>query len=482
MKLNRSTTIATSSLLVTGSFVGNRGLQLLTQIYLARQLSPADFGVWGMVLIVTTLANLFKDKALASVLVQRGLDDRHLVNAVYSLTITISVGLFLLQGIAGWVLAQIFEIALLWPLVACAGLDFLISAGGGSHGAVLARRMQFQSLAIADVCGGIARFAVIVLTVSFGGGVWAFVAGELALSTVESLLKRWFSRYPFVYQLRPDPEAVRAIGSYIRGLASTNLAVYFNTNCDNFIIGKRLGTEPLGYYNLAYQLAMLPIFALSQINRVTFSVLSQRDSARQRSHICQLLQLYALVFAPLYGIGFVVAPTVIPLVYGDRWQQAVPLFQIIVLFAYARGFMAILGTGLNALDKPNLNAAINWVLVPLSISAFWIGAVTLGVTGVAIAVACVLGIVASLWFWIAVSRVSGWPLSVLVQPILLPTFAALLAVGLVTQIPTTYAWGMVIQVLGILLIDGLVVAVGSGGQIPRQILNWMRQSTRRAKA
>ncbi|MEM6403565.1 MAG: oligosaccharide flippase family protein, partial [Cyanobacteria bacterium P01_D01_bin.116] len=60
--------IATSSLWLTASFGFAKISQLISQIFLARLLSPEDFGIWGMVLIVTTLSALFKDAAIASVL------------------------------------------------------------------------------------------------------------------------------------------------------------------------------------------------------------------------------------------------------------------------------------------------------------------------------------------------------------------------------------------------------------------------------
>ncbi|MDY6902264.1 MAG: oligosaccharide flippase family protein, partial [Cyanobacteriota bacterium] len=89
--------IASSGLWLTASFGFAKVSQLVAQIFLARLLSPEDFGIWGMVLIVTTLSSLFKDTAIATVLVQRGLDDKKLVNAVYSLGVNISIVMFVVQ-------------------------------------------------------------------------------------------------------------------------------------------------------------------------------------------------------------------------------------------------------------------------------------------------------------------------------------------------------------------------------------------------
>ncbi|NEQ84479.1 MAG: oligosaccharide flippase family protein, partial [Moorea sp. SIO2I5] len=396
--------IAKSSLWLTSSFAVARCSQLIAQIFLARILSPQDFGIWGMVLIVTKLSALFRESAIASVLVQRGLDDKKLVDAVYSLSINVAVGMFILQCLAGYPLSLFFGIPMLWPLTACTALVFIVCPGAGSHSAVLQRQMKFKEIAISDAAAGVARISGGLACAFLGSGVWSFTIAEIAGTVVNSILKLRMSDYHFKYHLIPDRSAVRAVQGYISSLIGINIAVFINTNGDNFIIGKLLGAQALGYYNLAYQLTMLPTFALSQINRVNFSVLSQKDNAAQKAYLCQMLELYAIFGAPIYGVALVVAPWVIPFIYGQQWTPAVLIFQIVIVFAYARGFMSILGTALNALDKPNVNAAINWALIPLSIPAFYFGAQLGGTQGVAIAAALLLGIGATVWFWIAMCR------------------------------------------------------------------------------
>ncbi|MGF1674612.1 MAG: oligosaccharide flippase family protein, partial [Rivularia sp. (in: cyanobacteria)] len=158
--------IASSSLWLTASFGFAKISQLLAQIFLARLLSPDDFGVWGMVLIVTTLSALFKDAAIASVLIQRGLDNKKLVNAVYSLGVNISIVMFIIQALAGFPLAKFFGEPLVFPLTLLVSLVFLIGAGAGSHGAVLQRQMKFRELAITDSLSGFARFGGAVICAS----------------------------------------------------------------------------------------------------------------------------------------------------------------------------------------------------------------------------------------------------------------------------------------------------------------------------
>lgn len=468
--------VARSSLWLTSSFVVAKLSQLIAQIFLARLLSPQEFGIWGMVMIVTTLSALFQEKAIASVLVQRGLDDKKLVNAVYSLATNISIGMFFLQVLAGFPLSQLFGVPQLWSLTALTAFVFLIGAGAGSHGAVLARQMKFKELAICDTAAGFARFAGAVICAAFGGGVWSFAAGEIAMACSHALLKRWFSGYRFTYHLIPDRSALHEVRGYISSLVGINLAVYANTNSDNFLIGKLLGAEFLGYYSLAYQLAMLPTFAVTQLNRVSFSVLSQQDDKDKRSHVCRTIELYALLYAPVYGVAFVVASWFFPTVYGARWAAAVPLFQIVLIFAYARGFMAILGTALNALNKPHINAAINWALVPLSIPAFFLGAQLGGVTGVAIAVALVMGVGATVWFWLATCRAAGWSVAALSKPVFLPTVTIGIAVAAALATPLPAYLQPYLQPPLVVLLYGIILSVLSGGRIPRMLIALCKRS------
>lgn len=452
--MSSSAQIRKSSVWLTINFALVRGMQLIAQIVLARLLTRSDFGIWSMVLIVTTLSGLFKDSVLASVLIQKGLQDKKLVNAVYSLTINISIGMFILQAAAGYPLARYFNEPILLPLVIGTAFVFLISAGAGTHAAVLSVNMKFRELAIADTMAGFARTSITILGAWMGYGIWIFVAGEIGASIVASVMKRYWSGYSFRYHLFPDKSAVAAVRGYISSLIGINLAVYANTNSDNFIIGKLLGPTALGTYNLAYQLAMLPNFALSQINRVNFTVLAQRNSDGQRAYLGRLLKLYALSAAPIYGVAFVVAPWLIPKVYGPKWEDAVFPFQVILIFAYARGFMAILGTTLNALDKPHLNALINWLLVPLSIPTFILGAHLGGIRGVAIAVALLLGIGATLWFWVATCWAGKWPLFQLLRQVWLPTvlIAVLVAIDYAWKGPIFWQAAFILLLYGCLLV------------------------------
>lgn len=461
--------IVKASLLMTASFALGKVAQLISQIILARLLSPQDFGIWAMVLILSNFSVLFKDVAIAQVLVQRGLDDKKIINTVFSLGVNISIGLFLVQVLAGLPLSYFFNVPILFPLVAFSASVFLIGAGAGSHTAVMQRQMKFRELAICDSIASFVRVGGALVSAVFGAGVWSFAIGEVAMALVDSLLKRFLSGYHFTYSFKLDPVAVNEVKKFIAGILGGSFAVQINTNGDNLIIGRLLGSQALGYYNLAYQLAMMPVYALSQVNRVILSVLSQKDNEGKKIFLARALEMYALLSAPIYTVSLLIAPSVIPLLYGSAWKEAVSLFQIVLIFAYARGFMSILGTTLIALDQPVTNAFINWALVPVSLIAYFVGANLGGTQGVAIAVSLVMGVGATIWFWLATCRAAGWKIASLIQPILLPTITISIALLFVLIIPLPQSLSLYLQPVMLIAIYVIILSLVSKGRIPQML-------------
>lgn len=454
--------------------------QLISQIVLARLLSPEEFGVWAMVLILTQLSQLFSEGAVGQVLVQRGLNDKKLVDTVYSLGVNVSVGLFVLQALAGLPLAKFFGVPVLWPLAACSGLVFLINAGAGSHSSVLMRQMKFREIAICSGTAGLVRLSGVFTCAMLGGGIWSFVVGNILAAISNSFLVRSLSGYHFTYHLILDWSDVRKVYRFIGGILSINLGVHANTSADNLVLGKIFGAQTLGYYNMAYQLAMLPQYILSRLNQLNFSVLSQQDSEDKSIYVSRALEICALMSALIYGVAFVVAPWLIPMVYGPQWLRAASLFQIILIYAYARGFMSILGTFLNASNKPGVNAAINWALVAISVPSYILGARLGGATGVAIAVALVMGLGATAWFWLVVCRTSGWKIGTLIKPVLLPTFTICITVAAVLKIPFPIDLQAYLQPLAVVTGYSLSLTMFSGGRIPRMVMDVVKQSSRRS--
>jgi PST family polysaccharide transporter len=109
-----------------------------------------------------------------------------------------------------------------------------------------------------------------------------------------------------------------------------------NRSFDSVLIGRYWGASPLGLYSRAYNLLMLPVRQLSTpAGNVTVPAFSrlQDDPDRFARYYLRAVGLILWITAPLFGFLYVAAVPVIVLVLGQKWAEAAPVFQILVISA-----------------------------------------------------------------------------------------------------------------------------------------------------
>ena len=106
-------------------------------------------------------------------------------------------------------------------------------------------------------------------------------------------------------------------------LTGFNVFNYFARNADNFLIGRYLGAQDLGYYDLAYRLMLYPLQAISAvIGRVMFPLYSrmQDDLEKFRNIYLSIAWAIALVSFPMMLGLMVVAEPLVLIVFGKQWE------------------------------------------------------------------------------------------------------------------------------------------------------------------
>lgn len=467
--------IAKASLWITASFALGKVTQLMAQVFLARILSPEDFGIWAMVLVLSNFSLLFRDTAIAQVLVQRGLDDSKLVNTVYSIGVNISVFLFFIQVLAGLPLSNFFDKSLLFPLTALTAFVFLIGAGAGSHTAILQRKMKFKELAICDLLANFSRVSSLIISSMLGCGFWSFAIAEISMALVDSSSKRYFSKYKFDYCFTLEQSKINEIKGFVLGILGSKIAHQMNITGDNLIVGRLLGARALGYYNVAYQLATTPAYAFAQINsRVFFAALSQMDEQRKPILLKKVIEFYANTAILIYAFAFILTPTLITNIYGDNWKECINICQIILIFAYTSGFMSILGAYLLSINKSLKIARIDLFIVPFALTAYFVGARIGGIQGVAIAVTFTMGFIASVWYLISACRIAKLDIKPLLKAAVLPTVALLTSIT-TTQFIFNYVKVLpYLKLLSILIFHLATINLLSRGRLPFSLFNFLK--------
>ncbi len=377
------------------SGVGNYGasaVRLVTILALGWLLPPSDFGLLALAFMFVLLAEGIGELGMVSALVQQrepGADD---LNSAFWLNLTIHV----LLGAATFLWARPITSFLgdtsAAPLLRLLSTVFLINALAVVPRAVLIKNMRFRQISVAQLAGEVAFATVGLSMAALGYGFWSLGAAVIAQRTVNTLIL-WTS-VRWRPALSVDFSALRRLVRFGGPMMGGTLLERALVNVDYFVIGRFIGTEELGYYSLAYQLAMVPLDRLVGLTRrVTFSAFSEVQDAPRRlaSGVVEGTRHLFNIALPVVLSIVVLGPWLLEAVYGAKWSDSIVSLRILGLgglFLIPR----VAEAALLAIGRPRLRL---WLLA-LRFAVFVTLAATvgihLGINGIAACVSAALAV------------------------------------------------------------------------------------------
>jgi PST family polysaccharide transporter len=363
-------------------------LRLVVNILLARLVGPKSFGLLAMALVVTQISMFIADAGLGPALVHRKVLERRHISVAF--TFTTLLGLALTAGVAlGAVsISTFFREPDLPPVLVALSVIFLLRGAHAVPLALLRRSLRFDLTAIVSTAGTVAAAVVGIAAAFSGAGVWALVAYALAETGVSCTLAMVLAHRQGLWRLRVsfDMRAFRDLAPFGAYVTGSRFLGYGVGNFDNLIVGRMLGSVALGYYGLAYRLVLFPLQRVADaVALVGFPALSRLQDDREglRRIYLQALQSVALVCMPAtIGIA-ITAPALVRSIFGDRWEPAIVVVQILALAGPTMAVTRINGAVLQAAGKPKWDFLLNAIDFVLFLTGFLVGAQH-GVEGVAI--------------------------------------------------------------------------------------------------
>jgi lipopolysaccharide exporter len=427
-----TTSLLKSAIWSTSGALVTRLLALVSNLLLARLLTPEEFGVIAIAYIFWALVNLFTQGTVGSFLMYKGVDDPRYLNTTFSLAIVTGGALSALLVAISPLVAGFFGVPDLVGLLAIfAGsllLSFVQSVGAG----MLNRQMRQKELAQVTSIASLVRVAVTVGCALAGLSYWSFALGDLAYWILACALTQTQAGYRFKWGI--DPEVRSEVLRYCLGATGFSFTFFINANADNFVIGKLMSQTQLGFYNFAYQittaLTMILRQAIEQVGTTRFAQLP--DSESQRRSVFRLVQYGGWIAAPVYGLmALLLRPAFVSWVFGAKWIPACAAMPWLLFYAYFRLLNNSLFSLLAARGRPDISARINLIITPIAVAGFIYGALQQDITQVAIAVAALLGVFGTLASWWIGCRALDWP----VLPFWRASFGpAILVTGLVAAV------------------------------------------------
>lgn len=319
---------AISGTIVTGTATALKAfLQVLAIVVLARLLTPEDFGVMAMVFPVIALATIFQQAGLSVAVLQRESISDQERSTIFWINVLAGTLLGALLVAISPLLAEFYGEPRVQMLTAASGAIMILGALTSQHMITFARELSFGRLAVIDVLSLTIGTSLAIATAYLSGSYWAVFLLTFGTSASTCLLAWTLSKW------RPGRTAplrqVRDMVVFGAHITAANLATYLGQNVDKILIGRVLGATPLGLYERAYKVVLLPIlFVHMPMFRVLVPMLSQnrQDAERYRRLFILAFQLSLLLTWPGTLILILASSEIIMIVMGEQWSAAAPIF------------------------------------------------------------------------------------------------------------------------------------------------------------
>lgn len=360
-------------------------LSWASTIVVARLLSPADYGIVAMALVMVGVVQLLSEFGIGAAIVQSQKMSDDVAARIGGFAVILGFTLSLLLWVLSTPIASLFADPRVGPVTRVLGLSFFITSFRTVSTALLMREFAFKRLAALDV---VESFALVFTTfvLAWGGyGYWALVIGQIAarfLGTVATVLVRAHRiSIPLPFSL------IRSEIAFGASVLSSKVAWYTYSNADFAIVGRLLGPVALGLYSYGWTLASIPVDRIYMLyQRVSGSLFSrlQREPAELRRYLLRLTEGASLLTFPA-SIGLAaVADTFVPVVIGSQWTAAVPLLQVLALASVLRSLDPLLAQLLVLTGHPRENSRI-MTLAAVAMPALFLVGSRWGAIGVATA-------------------------------------------------------------------------------------------------
>ncbi len=343
-----------------------RIFQFAVTIVLARLLTPEDFGLITLALILVKFVQLFIDLGLASTLIQKlEISEEHFN---FSFTFLVLVSLLFALPLFLWpdALAGLLGNMDIAPLLKALAFVVPLSAVNVLPRVLLNRDLKFKELSMADL---FSAFFYGLITVAFAfwiRNVWCFVYGvyaeQIVLGAVLWGYARWKPRYHFSLGI------VKELFNFTSSVFGTRLLNFLNLNLLNIFINKFFGSVALGFFSLAYQVIDLPTQRIAKnIMKVMYPVLSklQKNSADYRNMLLKSMFVMVLAIMPFFTILFLLAKPFVLIFYGEKWAEVIPVIKILCVAGFVRSLWTAISVVCLSSGRPQFELRLNLLVALL---------------------------------------------------------------------------------------------------------------------
>ena len=308
----------------------NQGMQFIVGIFMARMLSPEDYGITAIPAVFMAIAGIFANAGFGQAMVRKKeLTEEDLSTAFYYST-GMGILIYALLFIASPYVADFYDAPVLKWLIRVTGIGFIYGPMGTPQSIILQRRLDFATPTKIGIVAKIISGAIGVSMAFYGYGVWALTISAMAAGIFSLICNcyvvRWFPKTGW------SKDSFKYLWGYGNKFMASQVIDTVYNNITPMFIGKYYSTGDLGNYNRAQGYAQLPSQTLTGvIQNVSFPVLSklQDDDEKLVAGYRRMINATAFIVFPCMMLLAALAKPLVVALITEKWLPCVILLQIL---------------------------------------------------------------------------------------------------------------------------------------------------------
>lgn len=355
--------------------------------FLARMLTPVDFGLAALALSMVMFFTMIGDAGLGRSLVRVDASDTEAWSSAFWASVLLMTVLSVLFFLLSWPAAAFFNEPRLVPIMMVLSLAPLLMGIAEIPASSLLQKEKFQWLAGAEFAAAISGIVVALVVAFHGGGAWALVWQHLTQRIVKGIVVQLASQlYP---RLVLNIEKLKEHMRFMVDTAAWSMTMFVNRQADTLVVGKFLGAATLGLYNVAVRIMQLPVSilggSLHSAIYPRFVKLREDNKALRELVLFTTMAQAVFVFPPIAAVA-AASHAFFTLLLSERWQDSGEIFTLLAGTAAIQTIVAINGSLLQAIGRTGarlrltVEYALLWTISALVTAPFGIHAVALGCT------------------------------------------------------------------------------------------------------
>jgi PST family polysaccharide transporter len=366
---------------VISSRLAGRLIDFLTLLFLARALSPADFGLTALAASLIAILDTALEIPLSQALTRLKAVEKAHLDTAFTLGILRGAGLSIVLVAAAWPFALLYHDPRLAALICFLALGPVARSLYSPAMVHFVRQISFRQAFAAEIIGKLTAAGAAITLVRTGAGYWAIAVNSVAAPLVATAVSHLVAPY------RPalSVDRFREFRSFLGWFSSAQLLVAASWQIDRGLLGYFVSKATLGKYTMASDIAVMPTQSLiGPAMTPVMAAFSRIADERERLVSAYLRALtFTMMIAAPAGIGIsLTADLAVDALLGPKWAESAFYLRWLSLATVLSAFYAPLYSLALAVNRPVLLFRFNLLEISCKILLVALGFYAFGLNGV----------------------------------------------------------------------------------------------------